>query len=843
MWRDLADTIAEEENLHGPVASLSFFARACGDVLATGLRERCAMILRDIVFALRSLRKTPAFSIVVIATLAIAIGANAAVFSVLRAVVFAPLPFAAPQTLVAVFSTNGGPNDKLSWSLPDVLDLRTQSRVFTDVAAFRSRQATLIGLGKPQLLPGMDVTPSMFDVLKLQPELGRFFNASDTQAGGGSPIVISDRLWRTALGADTHAIGRSMTLDARSYRIIGVAPPGFLFPNPVAGSLVVRDYWTILRSNSQSDDRGSRDLSLIARMRPEISLAAAQADITRVTQMLAQRYPSDDTGRGARVASFFDALIGSVRPILVAAFGAVLGVVAIACANVANLFLSRSASRDREIAVRFAIGATRRRVISQILMETLLFAIVSGVLGIALASGLIHAFIAFHPPSIPRLDDIAIDGVAVAYTAALVGVCALACGLLPALTLSRPQLADALKAAGRGGDAGRGSRARNAFVVLEIAISVALVVSSGLIVRSFLALENTPLGITVENIRVASFPGLPPARYPSDAQVVRFYRESAERVRELPGVQSAAWAKGSVPLIGDRDALGVAIEGHPTSEANLPEINDNVVGPEYFSTLGISVQRGRLFTADDRQNSLRVAIVDEAFARTYFNDNAIGHWIDLGDGHITIVGVVANVRASFDGAYEPTLYLPAEQKPTAVGGVLFVRARPGSDLDAAIAAAVTASDPFLAPPRMRSFQSYADASLARTQLSAFLLGVLGLVALFLAIAGVYAVVSFGVAQRTQEFGIRMALGSPGSAIIANVVGRAARLALSGVLAGVMLAGFAAKIVQSELFGIGTLDPMTYAFVVVIVTASALLAALIPAIRATRVDPVIALRNL
>jgi putative ABC transport system permease protein len=846
MWRDLALTLVEEEHIHGPFASLWLCLCAFGDIVTTGLRERGTMIVRDIVFALRSLRRTPMFTAVIITTLAVAIGANAAVFSVLRAVVLAPLPYTEPENLVSIY-TAGKTIPAYATSQPDAEDIRAQNRVFTDVAMADNDLSTMTGVGKAQALTGILTTWPIFDVLGIRPEIGRFFNTAEEKKGSGDPLIISDHLWRTTFGANVNVVGRSVTLDSQVYRVIGVAPPRFQFPMPQSG-LLSPDYWKILRSDL-NNRRSAHFLRLIARLRPGVSLTAANADVNRITVQLARRYPlTNAIFGGALVRSFADEFIGAVRPLLIAAFGAVVGVVVIACANVANLLLSRSAARDLELAIRFAIGAARRRIVAQILTETAVLTVVSGVLGVLLAEALLRGFVALNPPGVPRLGEVAVDGIVLTYTFVSVGVCALASGIVPALALSRPQLVEALKVAGRGGDASRGARMRNAFVVLEIAISVALVVTSGLIVRSFVTLANTPLGVRVDDVAIASFPGLARARYGSPILVNHFYSDSLARVRAIPGVRAAAWAY-TAPLIPTNGLLSTAMEGHPKPVGREAAVNFNVVSPGYFSALDVPLKTGRAFTDQDRLTSAPVIIVDEVFARTYFNGNALGHWILPGASlggkpppRRVIVGVVANVRTSFANAYQPNMYIPLAQLPFG-GGSMLVQTSPGIHVDAAVAAAITASDPLLAEPTIQSLQTYADSTLASTRLSVVLLGSLGIVALFLAVAGVYGVVSFGVAQRTQEFGIRMALGARGDAIVRNVLARAVSLALVGILAGVVLAGFASGLVRSLLFGVGTIDPATYAVVVIVVAVAALLAALIPALRATRVDPVVALRQL
>jgi putative ABC transport system permease protein len=845
MMRDLTEKLSEEEHLHGAFAASCFFAATCRDIVAAGFAERRTMIGRDLVFALRSLRKTPLFTVVVIFTLALAIGANAAVFSVLRAVVLSPLPYNEPDRLVTVYDTVGVDRASVV-SLPDAFDVRAWNHVFSDVATVTSSVKTITGIGPPRAIRGFLTTWSSFAVLGVRPELGRFFDAGDEPPGAGSPVVISDRLWHEMLGGSANAMGRSITLDARSYRIIGVAPPGFLFPNPNNGVLDDSDFWELLRPNFKAYDRGSRSFNVIARLRSRTSITSADADLSRIAIALQRQYPGSNFGRGFRAVSFVDVFIGQIRPILIAAFAGVLGVLVIACANVANLLLSRSASRDRELAIRFAIGATRGRVISQVLTETFLFAAAGGILGLALCAALVAGFIALQPAGIPRLGDVHIDAAVIMYTFAIVILCTLTSGLVPALALSRPQLADALKAAGRSGDATRGARARNTFVLIEIAISVALVITSGLIVRSFDTLAKTPLGITMDGVLVGEFTGLSDFRYGSDASRAAFYRDSVARIDAIPGVNQSAWVSGTVPIQGDGSSTTTVIQDLPRPAGQEFVVNISAIAPQYFGVLGIQLIGGRAFTADDRLGTAPVAIVDRAFAQTYFHGNALGKWIEPGMGtgtqtsHRTIVGIVDDVRRSFTSTYQPSEYIPLAQVPRSYA-VLVVRTHPNLALDHAIANAAVASDPLLATPRIRPLRAYADDELGRTRLSAILLGSLAAVALFLAVAGIYAVVSFGVAQRTQEFGIRMALGSSGSAIVRDVVLRASRLVLAGIVAGVALAGVTTRLVADQLYGIGTVDPITYAGVVVVVSAAALVAAFIPALRATRVDPVVALR--
>jgi putative ABC transport system permease protein len=800
------------------------------------------------VYAARSLRKTPFFTAVVIATLAIAIGANTAVFSILDGVLFKPLPYADPQSLVTVYGTDEALRH-MSLSYPNFADLRAQNQDFADIAATTGDRSTMTGHGQPRSLRGQQVSFSYFAVFGLNPQIGRFFAAPDAQLGSAHALVLSYAVYASIFGADPKIIGSSVQLDGAPYRIVGVAPAAFRPPARRGGYETSADYWTVIRPSHATgeDQRGSDYLSVFARLRSGVSIEAAKAGVQTVMARLARRYVSTNKHSGVDVVALEETVLGPVRPLLFGVFAAAAAVLLVACANVANLLLSRAATRERELAVRYAIGASRARIIAQILTETLLFATVGGILGIALAASALHQFIALNPPGIPRLETIAIDGSAALFTFAAVAFCTLAAGLIPALALSRIQLGDTLKAAGRGGDHTRGARARAAFAIAEIAITLALVVASGLVVRSFVALTHTPLGFEPNDVLTVQVASLPPQRYATDPLLIAFERRAVEREAAIPGATDAAWSL-LAPFSGADFQISFTIANKPTSPGDEQHAAFNIVSAGYFGVLRIPLVRGRLFNGDDRVGTTPVVIVNEAFAHEFYGKvSPIGKrlkpGIRAGEGSPpfrTIVGVAADARNTYAAPPQPEIYLPNSQIALLSFGTLLVRAQPGIDHHA-IAAAIPALDPEIAAADVRPLTDNLATDAAHTRVSAIALGTLAAIALFLASAGIYAVVSYGVAQRTHEFGIRKALGARDSHVLSDVLARAARLAALGILSGLILAAFAARLVAAQLYGVGLVDPLTYTAVVVILFAATLAAALIPALRAMRVDPIVALR--
>jgi putative ABC transport system permease protein len=849
MREDFAHAIAAEHTLHGWFGTIAYGCEAIVDLLTTALREYAAMFFRDFVYAFRALRKTPSFSAIVILTLALAIGANAAVFSILHAVVLEPLPYAQPERLVSLDAhlVQLGARPWV-FALPEFAELVRETPEIGSAAAFTHVSATLTGRGAPRKLDGEEATPGLFTTLGVAPLLGRFAQASDAARGAAKTVVISEAVYRRDFGANPRAVGLFAVLNGDSYRIIGVAPASFAQPSPGVGFNPV-DYWTVLPMDGAGTeyDRGYHAFNVVARLAPGASLAATQTTVASVIAGIVARHPADDTGFSVSVSTLTDSLVGNVRTVLFALFAAVAGVLLVACANVANLLLSRAASREREFSVRIAIGASRGRIIAQLLVETFVLAVVGGVIGIGFAYLGIAAFVASNPPNIPRANLVSVDGAAILYTFCVVTFCTLAAGLAPAFTSSHRDVALALKSAGRGGDASRGARARSILVATEIAMTLALVIAAGLVVRSFLSLATQPLGFDARDVRIVGVVNLPDRRYTTIQSQNAFYARALARIERLPGVVDASWAD-SIPFSTNRIGTTFELRGQHYAPGHNPDATLAPIDPGYFNVLRTAQRAGRLFTENDRMSSEPVAIVNETFVRNFFGGRTpLGAFvtpdISTGPGSAParrIVGVVADVRERFNRAADSEIYVPMAQVPFD-SAWLVVRSQPGVDPSSAVASVISSMDPLLPKPATVSMESRLATSVAVQRLTVAALVTLALVALALSIAGVFAVVSYGVTQRTHEFGVRMALGADARQIIRMVVSGAMRLAVLGIVCGLLVAAAATRLLTDQLYETQPLDPLTFGTVTVLVLAAALVAALVPARRATRVDPIVALR--
>ncbi len=841
---DFDDALRDEGRAHGAFAATAFALAAYADIVWTGVREYGQMIWRDLVFAVRSLRRTPLFAFVAIATLALAIGANATAFSILRAVVLAPLPYADPDRLVAVQVSEHGKFSR--WSLPNYADVAGETPAFARSAAYVNTGATLTGAGSPQHLDGFAITAGFFDVLQTRPELGRFFTRRDARPGTHD-VIVSDGFWRRTLHAAPTAIGGTLRLDGVAYRIVGIAPAKLAQPGMDRG-FTNPSYWIVLPDDgtgTQYHNRSFNVFAMIARLHAGESLDVARAQLTVAQKRLSRKYPDDDRGIVYTPLSLTDALVGSMRVVLFAIFAAVTGVLLIACANVGNLLLSRAAARTRELALRTALGASRRRLIAQLLVETFALALAGGATGLVLAWGAVEAFAGLAPSDIPRVADVTLDGTAVLYTFGAVIFCTLFAGLAPALFSSTRNLVGALKAGGRGGDAASGRHARNALVAFEIALTLALVVAAGLVLRSFISLTSQPLGFEPSGVTVVGRVQIPHDRYPTDQSVADFMARVIAKASALPGVHDVAWA---IAPPFERTQIGVVFQllaERPAPRGDEPTTAVNLIDPHYFVTLRQPLERGRAFTSDDQLTSANVAIVNAAFVRRFISrGDALGRRMTVGisatghSGPRTIVGVAGDTRTSYALPPEPTVYLPAQQVPFP-DMALVVR---GDGAAAkAVAAVVPSVDPLMPVPAQHTLASLMAEDTARARLGVASIGALAFVALSLALAGIYAVVSYGVAQRTQELGVRMALGARATHVVRDVVTRALGITGIGVSAGIVLAVFAARAIADQLYGVAPFDPATFAIVIIAIVLASAAAALIPARRATRVDPIVALR--
>lgn len=842
--RDFAEELSSRPSA---VSRLGYAASATGDLIITAIDERTANFRRDLAFAIRSILKTPGIAAVIIATLALAIGANTAVFSVLRAVVLQPLPYPDSDRIVVLSGLKDGAPFGLS--LPDFADAHraTQTLAKAAVLVDYSEEHVLEGHGELRSVTLATVTPQYFDVFGIPPQVGRYFEDRDARTGGRVPIIVSEHLWRTALQSDRNVVGSILRLEDVPYRVVGIAPARLSAPGISAAHF---DAWRVMSESDSAAgfyNRNAHMFSGIARLRGDATLAGARADLDRTFAGLRAKY-ADDRHYSVSAGRFIDDVVGNIRPTLVAIFIAVAGVLAIACANVANLMLGRANARERELTVRLALGASRRRIVTQILTEAFAFAVVGGTLGVLIAIAAVGAFVASRPSFVPRIEDVHVEGMTLLYTATIVIVTTVVSGIVPALTFARRDLAGALKMSGRSGDASAGERGRAALVVFEIAATLALVVVAGLVVRSYASLTSRPIGFDASNVAIVGPIQTSGSRYNSEERKAAFYRKTRARARAIPGVVDAAWSFAA-PFVPVQWNQSFEIFGEPTPVGAVPSARMNSIDDAYFAVLGIPLRAGRTFDARDRATTSPSIVVNEAFVRTYLSRRApLGTKLLLGGSsnrtkprvYATIVGVVADARGSYATAALPTIFPALAQSPPYIAELL-VKTRPGVAVDTALANIVSDVDPRFVRPEIASMTATMAQSAARTRLTMQTLVALAAIALILALSGIFAVVSYGVSQRTREFGIRMALGARPATIRGDVIARAMRVAAIGIALGVIGAGFASRALTITLFDIEAIDPITFGCVIALVTVSVLVAALVPAWRATRVDPAIALR--
>ena len=704
---------------------------------------------------------------------------------------------------------------------------------------------TLTGYGIAKTLSGENVSWNLFDVMRVHPQLGRFFTADDPRPGTHS-VVISDRTWRRFFGRDPHVIGNVLRLDGTAWRVVGVTEPGFAmadYRSAFAFGSAIDVFECTPASTFAAAGPATVGLYGLVRLRDGVSLAAARADLRRIDLDFEARNPSQK-GVGVLLVPLPDALLGNVRPLLVAAFGAVALVLLIACANLANLLLVRGAAREREFAVRTALGAQRSRLAAHVLTEAGLLALAGGIVGALLASLELNGLIALHLAIIPRIETARIDGRVLLFIFAIVVFAAVVAGLVPVLTMRTRNLNVTLGAAGRGGDAAARSGLRSSLIVVEIALAFAVLVASVLLARSALAVASVELGFSSHGVYAGQiFIG---NSYPTAPKQRAFASQTLARLNALP---SAAASSIAVTVPGTNGAIDIQryqIVGAPPPGGNPPSVLFDPVSPSYFKTLGIPLLRGRFFTMSDRFGARAVVLVSAAFARTAFGgSDPIGKLLLFpdwsGKGAYTVVGVVRDTRLDPAAGPRPAAYVPFDQQPSPVFTVL-VRARgSGRALISDVPEALAHVDPLQAVQPLASLDASLAQETAPQRTNAWLLGILALVALLLAVAGIYALSAYSAALRTHEFGVRMAIGARAGDILRNVLGRSLRLGVFGIALGLVLAALGTQLLTNLLFGVSAFDPLTFAIVIAVLLASVTLASLVPALRATKVDPVVALR--
>ena len=805
-------------------------------------------LAQDIRYAARLLVRAPGFSFICILALALGIGANAAIFSVVNGMLLRPLAYRDPSRLVVVWEHNLPRDRKDNVVSPgNYLHWREMNHVFDDMGAVATFRATMSGRGVPEELPVQYVTASVMPLLGVSPRLGRWFNTAD-EARGVNSAIIGERLWQRRFGGDPNVVGQTVILDGVASTIVGVMPSSFnIFAAGLGGADARVDLWSCIGFTAASRTPRGRWLTVIARLKPGVTAAQAQDDMTRVHADLTRMFPAFNTGWTARVVPMNDQLTGDLRPALLVMLGAVGFVLLIACANVGNLLLARATARQREMALRAALGASARRILRQMLAESALLSGLGAIAGLLLAwwgVAALRTFAAGRVP-LPRIDDITIDGRVLAFTAMAAIASSLIFGMVPALASARVRLNDALKEGARS-STGRTAAARNAFVVAEVALALILLVGAGLLLRSFSALIGVDPGFDPSHTLTVKV-SIPAATYRTpDAQRAFFDRLFA-RIDAVPGVR-AAGGTSFLPLNGLAAATGFTIVGRPQPPAgNGPVTDVRVVTHDYFAAMGIPLVRGRLFDSRETGKDVRRVIINQALARKYFSgEDPIGQHIDVSwddDRNDEIIGIVGDVRQQgLDEDVKAAIYWPPARFAYPFMTVAVRAAGDPTALVPAVTSALHQLDPSVAAADIRTLQEVVDLSVARRRLTMVLLVVFAALALALAAVGVYGVFSYTVSRRAQEIGIRMALGAGRGRVIGMVMRQALLLAGCGILAGLAGAAVLTRLMQKLLFGVTPWDPLTFASVAVLLAAVAAVAALVPGRRATRVDPLLALRS-
>jgi putative ABC transport system permease protein len=807
------------------------------------------MIKHDLVYAVRGLTRKPLFAIAAVVTLALGIGANAAIFSVVNAVLLRPLPYPSPERVMMLWTYNPRQGfDKDVSAYPNFEDWRRQSTSFERMAAYTGADFALTQAGDPVQVRGAVVTPGFFETLGVPPALGRAFDAREDAAGGDRVAILSHGLWRTRFGSDPSIVGRSIMLNGVARIVIGVMPSSFAHPETA-------QVWTPLARSGPlaqtMQSRGTFWLQVIGRLKPGVTRGAAQSEMDAIAASLERQYPGPNAGLGVRLVPMHEEVVGDMRQPLLILLGAVGFVLLIACANVANLLLTRAASRQKELAIRAALGAGRGRLIRQMLIESLVLAAAGGAAGLMLAAWGIQALQSLAPSDLPRLANVHIDAAVILYTSLASLVTGLIFGAAPALQSAAAAGGEALKEGGRAGSQGsRGRRVRSAVAIVEIAVALVLLIGAGLLIRSFIAMSQVNLGFDPRNILVLRV-DLPDARYPQDAQVSAFADALTARLRALPGVESVGLSS-SVLLSALPQSAGLSVEGRAPKAANVPDapVPYDTITPDFFTTLRIPLLRGRLFTRADTPASQKVVVVNAALVRRFFPDgDALGQRVtfdnptDAAARWLTIVGIVGDTRRGGVNR-EPwaEVYYPFTQ---AADPRIYALIRTSGDPLALVRsahAAVWSIDPIQPIHSTRLVEELLAASQANRRFTTLLLGLFAMVALALASIGIYGVVAYSTAQRTQEIGIRMALGARRADVLVMVLKEGATIGAAGLAAGIATALLLTRLLAGLLFGISARDPITFVALPVALLFVVALATLVPAARAVRVNPVIALRT-
>ncbi len=804
--------------------------------------------LQDTRYAFRMLRKNPGFTAVAILTLALGIGANTAIFSVVYAVLLKPLPYTNPEQLFTAFQANTQQGiAETGCSYPNFEEWRTQNHVFSELAGILGHQLTLTGRGEPSVVNTSVVTPELFVLLDVKPLAGRIFSSQDGKQGAAPVALVSEDLWRGRFGADPKITGTSINLDKRPFTVIGIIPAAFRTPF----FNTKREVWIPLVQDplfsTFMPQRGSHFLAAIGRLKPGVSVAQAQAEMDTISGRLAGEFPAENKGWTIRLVPLQKEIVGDVRTELLVLLGAVGLVLLLACANIANLLLTRATSRSKEIAVRTALGARRARITRQLLSETAVLGLLGGATGIALAYWGVKALSSLLPSSLPQMNPIRVNYFVLGFALLLSAIAGVAFGLVPAMFAAHADIQNTLREGTRSGESRNRRRARSFLAVAEISLAMVLLVTAGLLLRSFANLTSVSPGFDVQHVMKADI-SLPRFQYSTPQQWTAFSDELLARIQTEPGLQDSAVVVPR-PIADGQVNLGFDIVGNPPLSAGTSRTANYVAAsPDYFRVMGIPLLAGRLFNQDDISTAPRVSVISKTMARLYFpNQDPLGKQLKFGfppDGGAVreIVGIVGDVRdVSLGQDPGPMMYVPFAQAPFWGANVVVRSTLSPSSVAAAIRLEVRKMDKDLPVTDVANLPDLIEASVAQPRFRTFLLGLFGAMALVLAATGIFGVISYSVSQQTREIGIRMALGAQSGEVLRQVLKEGARMVAVGLALGLMGSLAATRFIATLLFGVKPADPLTFSAVAAMLIIVALVASYIPARRATRVDPMVALR--
>jgi putative ABC transport system permease protein len=815
-------------------------------------------MLKDIRFSFRQLIKQPAFTAIAVLTIALAIGATTAVLSLVNGLLVRPLPYRDSQRLVLLLQHFKSQNlERIPVSPPEFKDYETRAHSFEKLGAFGYTNFNLASEDRPERISGATVTAGVLPLLGVSPIKGRFFQPEECTLGRDDVVIISARLWQRRFDSDPQIIGTKLLLNGKNFTVVGVMPAAFDFPLQLfnlgnGGQFGGRaEIWKPLAfTDEEMKMRGSRGYSIIGRLGAKTSVAQAQAEIETINAQMRREHPknySQDNSFGGDVFPLHDLAVGGMRPALLILVGAVFLVLLIACANLTTMLLARAAAREREMAVRVALGAGRLRLLKQVLAESVLLALIGGALGVVLALSGVESLKTIGEQTVPRLREVNVDLVVLGMTLAICLGTGVIFGLVPGLASARPELTEALKEGGRSSTQGRRRNGlRNGLVIAEVALALVLLSAAGLLIKSFTRLQDVNPGFNPRNALTFEI-SLPKLQYPDDASIVRFNNEAQRRIAALPGAQAAGFST-ILPLAGTNSDWSFAIESRPSNDKSpSPDEEKRQISADYFRALETPLIKGRFFTDADNADAPRVIIVNQAFAKKFWpNQDALGQRITFDDPKkdpkwITIVGVVGDIRHfGLDVDPKPEMYVPFAQEPYFTTIYVVRSNQDPRGLLPAVQREVQALDPAIPLANVRSFENLIADSVAPRRLSVVLLGVFAGVAVLLASVGIYGVMSFLVVQRTHEIGVRMALGAQRSDVLKLVLTRSLTLISAGTIIGLIFALMSTHTLRALLYSVSAFDAATFVLVTILLGAVGLAASYLPAMRATRADPMIVL---